>query len=42
MIPPREEVMIAVPRMEIPVVPHDRAALRARLEDIHREGGVGI
>jgi hypothetical protein len=33
--------MIAVPRMEIPVVPHDRVALCA-LEDIHREGGVGI
>jgi hypothetical protein len=34
--------MIAVPRMEIPVVPDDRAAPDARPNGIHREGGVEI
>jgi hypothetical protein len=34
--------MIAVPRMEIPVVLDDRVAPQRALTGIHREGGVEI
>jgi hypothetical protein len=34
--------MIAVPRMEIPVVLDGRAAQSRALDGIHREGGVEI